>query len=173
MPPLPSFVNCTRHSDSRASHVFRDIPHEVLNYRLDLGAVSYVPAIQLQARNREGHYPYLPLKHPLAKKREWTSPTRGNLRRAHRRIAFRRRVIELFARNRTVLNMPTECPLSRASSASCKWEWASPSCRACRRMGNRSWLMKEVKVRQLNLPRHVYLVCAAALPATRRTNSVS
>src|SRR6201987_2469055 len=51
----------------------RDIPHEVVNYRLDLGAVSYVPRdTQLQATEilKDELTLVVPPKHPLAKRRE-------------------------------------------------------------------------------------------------------
>jgi len=51
----------------------RDIPHEVVNYRLDLGAVSYVPRdTQLQATEirKDELTLVVPPKHHLAKRRE-------------------------------------------------------------------------------------------------------
>src|SRR5256885_14677340 len=96
-----------------------DIPHEVLNYRLDLGAISYVPRdTQLQATEivKDELTLVVPPKHPLAKKREVDVADLG----AESFVAhivespFRRRVIELFSRNRTVLNMPTEMPTSES-----------------------------------------------------------
>ena len=93
----------------------RDIPHEVLNYRLDLGAVSYVPRDpQLQATEilKDELTLVVPPKHPLAKKREVDVADLGSeVFIAHIvESPYRRRVIELFARNRTALNMPMEMP---------------------------------------------------------------
>jgi len=51
MPAIAKFRELHPGIQIRVHRMFsRDIPHEVLNYRLDLGAVSYVPRDpQLQA----------------------------------------------------------------------------------------------------------------------------
>src|SRR5438105_8511041 len=51
----------------------RDIPHEVMNYRLDLGAASFVPReLQLQATEilKDELTLVVPPKHPLSKRKE-------------------------------------------------------------------------------------------------------
>ena len=93
----------------------RDIPHEVLNYRLDLGAVSYVPRDpQLQATEilKDELALVVPPKHPLARKREVDITDLGRETFIAHIVEspFRRRVIELFARHHTELNMPIEMP---------------------------------------------------------------
>jgi DNA-binding transcriptional LysR family regulator len=142
----------------------RDIPHEVLNYRLDLGAVSYVPRDpQLQATEilKDELTLIVPLKHPLAKKKEVDVADLG----AESFVAhivespFRRRVIELFARNRTVLNMPTEMPTIESIKRFVQMGMGVAIVpRMCVAWEIDHGWMKEVKVRQLSLPRHVYLV---------------
>jgi len=52
---------------------------------------------------------------------------------------FRRRVIELFGRNRTTLNMPSKWPTIKSINASCKWAWAAIVPRIAW-LGNRSRL---------------------------------
>src|SRR3979490_91784 len=79
----------------------RDIPHEVLNYRLDLGAISYVPRDpQLQATEilKDELSLVVPPKHPLARKREdETVDLRSQVNiQWNAESPFRRRVIELF-----------------------------------------------------------------------------
>ena len=93
----------------------RDIPHEVLNYRLDLGAVSFVPREpQLQAMEilKDELTLVVPPKHSLAKRHEVDiSDLENESFVAHSvESPFRRRVIELFGRNRTTLHMPIEMP---------------------------------------------------------------
>jgi len=93
----------------------RDIPHEVVNYRLDLGAVSFVPReTQLQATEilKDELTLVVPPKHVLAKRKEVDVEELGkeNFIAHIVESPFRRKVIELFARHRTPLNMPIEMP---------------------------------------------------------------
>jgi DNA-binding transcriptional LysR family regulator len=142
----------------------RDIPHEVLNYRLDLGAVSFVPReAQLQAMEilKDELTLVVPPKHPLAKRKEVDVTDLENESFVAHSVEspFRRRVIELFGRNRTTLNMPIEMPtiesIKRFVQMGMGVAIVPRMCVAWEI--DRGW-MKEVKVRQLNLPRHVYLV---------------
>ena len=142
----------------------RDIPHEVLNYRLDLGAISYVPRDpQLHATEilKDELTLVVPLKHPLAKRREVeiNELAQENFVAHIVESPYRRRVIELFARNRTALNMPIEMPtiesIKRVVQMGMGVAIVPRMCVAWEI--ERGW-MKEVKVRGLNLPRHVYLV---------------
>ena len=70
LPALAKFRGQHAGVQVRVHRMFsRDIPHEVLNYRLDLGAVSYIPRdAQLQATEilRDELCLVVPLKHPLA-----------------------------------------------------------------------------------------------------------
>jgi DNA-binding transcriptional LysR family regulator len=165
MPAIAKFRELHPGIQIRVHRMFsRDIPHEVLNYRLDLGAISYVPRDpQLQATEilKDELTLIVPLKHPLAKKKEVDVADLG----AESFVAhivespFRRRVIELFARNRTVLNMPTEMPTIESIKRFVQMGMGVAIVpRMCVAWEIDHGWMKEVKVRQLNLPRHVYLV---------------
>src|SRR6267142_3611528 len=165
LPALAKFRNAHPGVQVRVHRMFsRDIPHEVLNYRLDVGAVSYVPREpQLQATEivKDELTLVVPPKHPLAKKREVDVVDLG----AESFVAhivespFRRRVIELFARNRTVLNMPTEMPTIESIKRFVQMGMGVAIVpRMCVAWEIDHGWMKEVKVRQMNLPRHVYLV---------------
>jgi len=165
MPAIAKFRELHPGIQIRVHRMFsRDIPHEVLNYRLDLGAISYVPRDpQLQATEivKDELTLVVPPKHPLAKKREVDVADLG----AESFVAhivespFRRRVIELFARNRTVLNMPTEMPTIESIKRFVQMGMGVAIVpRMCVAWEIDHGWMKEVKVRQLNLPRHVYLV---------------
>jgi DNA-binding transcriptional LysR family regulator len=142
----------------------RDIPHEVLNYRLDLGAISYVPRDpQLQATEilKDELTLVVPPKHVLARKREVDVAELGDETFIAHIVEspFRRRVIELFARHRTALNMPIEMPTIESIKRFVQMGMGVAIVpRMCVRWEiERGW-MKEVKVRQLSMPRHVYLV---------------
>jgi DNA-binding transcriptional LysR family regulator len=142
----------------------RDIPHEVLNYRLDVGAVSFVPRdAQLQATEilKDELTLVVPQKHPLARKREIDiADLRNEIFIGHIvESPFRRRVIELFARHRTELNMPIEMPTIESIKRFVQMGMGVAIVpRMCVQWEiERGW-MKEVKVRQLSIPRHLYLI---------------
>ncbi len=165
MPAIAKFREQHPGVQIRVHRMFsRDIPHEVLNYRLDLGAVSYIPRDpQLQATEilKDELTLVVPPKHPLAKKKEVDVADLGNESFVAHIVEspFRRRVIELFARNRTVLNMPTEMPTIESIKRFVQMGMGVAIVpRMCVQWEiERGW-MKEVKIRQLNIPRHVYLV---------------
>ncbi len=142
----------------------RDIPHEVLNYRLDLGAVSFIPREpQLQATEilRDELTLVVPPNHPLARKR---TVDIGDLGKevfiAHIvESPFRRRVIELFARHRTPLNMHVELPTIESIKRFVQMGMGVAIVpRMCVEWEAARGLLVEVKIRQLHLPRHLYLI---------------
>ena len=165
LPALGQFRKLHAGIQIRVHRMFsRDIPHEVLNYRLDLGAVSFVPReAQLQATEilKDELTLVVPPKHPLAKRKEVDVTDLENESFVAHSVEspFRRRVIELFGRNRTTLNMPIEMPtiesIKRFVQMGMGVAIVPRMCVAWEI--DRGW-MKEVRVRQLNLPRHVYLV---------------
>ena len=116
LPALATFRAAHPGVQVRVHRMFsRDIPHEVLNYRLDVGAVSFVPReAQLQATEilKDELALVVPLKHPLAKRREVNIEDLGKETFVGHIVEspYRRRVIELFARHQTTLNMPIEMP---------------------------------------------------------------
>src|SRR5882724_12308821 len=142
----------------------RDIPHEVLNYRLDLGAISFIPRDpQLLATEilKDELTLVVPPKHALAKKREVDVTDLGNETFIAHSVEspFRRRVIELFARNRTALNMHIEMPTIESIKRFVQMgAGVAIVPRMCVQWEiERGW-MKEVKIRQMSMPRHVYLL---------------
>ena len=142
----------------------RDIPHEVLNYRLDVGAISYVPQEpQLQATEilKDELTLVVPPNMSWPKSAKSTSPTSATKTFIAHSVEspFRRRVIELFARNRTELNMPIEMPTIESIKRFVQMGMGVAIVpRMCVQWEIEHGWMKEVKVRQLNMPRHVYLV---------------
>jgi DNA-binding transcriptional LysR family regulator len=118
----------------------RDIPQEVLNYRLDLGTVSYVPqdpklaAVEIL---RDELTFVVPPKHRLARRRSVDIKELGEETFIAHNVdsPYRSRVIQLFEKHRTRCAATSRCPPSKASSASCKWAWAWPSSRACASAG--------------------------------------
>jgi len=165
LPALGQFRKLHPGIQIRVHRMFsRDIPHEVLNYRLDLGAISFVPReAQLQAMEilKDELTLVVPPKHPLAKRKEVDVADLENESFVAHSVEspFRRRVIELFGRNRTALNMPIEMPTIESIKRFVQMGMGVAIVpRMCVAWEIDHGWMKEVKVRQLNLPRHVYLV---------------
>jgi DNA-binding transcriptional LysR family regulator len=165
LPALAKFRELHSGIQVRVHRMFsRDIPHEVLNYRLDLGAISYVPRDpQLQATEilKDELTLVAPPKHALARNREVDIADLGEEDFIAHIVEspFRRRVIELFARHHTALNMPIEMPSIESIKRFVQMGMGVAIVpRMCVQWEiERGWL-KEVKIRQLSIPRHVYLV---------------
>jgi len=165
LPALAKFRELHPGIQIRVHRMFsRDIPHEVLNYRLDLGAVSYVPRDpQLLATEilKDELTLVVPPKHALARKREIDVVDLGeeNFIAHIVESPYRRRVIELFARHRTALNMPIEMPTIESIKRFVQMGMGVAIVpRMCVQWEIEHGWMKEVKIRQLNMPRHVYLI---------------
>ena len=142
----------------------RDIPHEVVNYRLDLGAVSFVPRdAQLLATEilKDELTLVVPPKHVLAKKKEVDIEELGkeNFIAHIVESPFRRKVIELFARHHTPLNMPIEMPTIESIKRFVQMGMGVAIVpRMCVNWEVERGLLKELKLRQLNMPRHLYII---------------
>jgi len=142
----------------------RDIPHEVLNYRLDLGAVSYVPREpQLAATEilRDELTFVVPPRHKLAKRRsvDITELAKETFIAHIVESPFRRRVIELFARHHTPLNMTVEMPTIESIKRFVQMGMGVAIVpRMCVRWEVERGLLIEVRIKQLKMPRHLYLI---------------
>jgi DNA-binding transcriptional LysR family regulator len=142
----------------------RDIPHEVLNYRLDLGAVSYVPREpQLAATEilRDELTFVVPPGHKLAKRRsvDVTELAKETFIAHIVESPFRRRVIELFARHHTPLNMTVEMPTIESIKRFVQMGMGVAIVpRMCVRWEVERGLLIEVRIKQLKMPRHLYLI---------------
>jgi len=142
----------------------RDIPQEVLNYRLDLGTVSYVPqdaklaAVEIL---RDELTFVVPPKHPLARRRSVDIKELGEETFIAHNVEspYRTRVIQLFEKHRTTLRRDIEMPTIESIKRFVQMGMGVAIVpRMCVSWEiERGW-MKEVKIRQLNMPRHVYMV---------------
>ncbi len=150
----------------------RDIPHEVVNYRLDLGAVSFVPReTQLQSTEilKDELTLVVPPKHVLAKRKEVDVEELGKEAFIAHIVEspFRRKVIELFARHRTPLNMPIEMPTIESIKRFVQMGMGVAIVpRMCVKWEVEHGWLREIKLRQLNMPRHLYIIArrGARLP---------
>ncbi|MFI5097585.1 MAG: LysR family transcriptional regulator [Candidatus Acidiferrales bacterium] len=165
LPALAQFRELHPGVQVRVHRMFsRDIPHEVVNYRLDLGAVSFVPReAQLQATEilKDELTLVVPPKHVLAKKKEVDIEELAmETFIAHIvESPFRRKVIELFARHRTPLNMPIEMPTIESIKRFVQMGMGVAIVpRMCVTWEVEHGWLKELKIRQLTIPRHLYII---------------
>jgi DNA-binding transcriptional LysR family regulator len=142
----------------------RDIPREVLNYRLDLGVVSYVPPDEkLSAVRifRDELTFVVPPRHPLARRR-WVdiSGLGREIFVAHIvESPYRWRVIQLFQKHRVPLNMPVELPTIESIKRFVQMGMGVAIVpRMCVRWEVERGTLVEVKIRQLKMPRHLFLI---------------
>ena len=165
LPALAQFRELHPGVQVRVHRMFsRDIPHEVVNYRLDLGAVSFVPReTQLQATEilKDELTLVVPPKHALAKKREVEIEELAKESFIAHIVdsPFRRKVMELFARHRTPLNMPIEMPTIESIKRFVQMGMGVAIVpRMCVTWEVEHGWLKELKLRQLNIPRHLYII---------------
>jgi DNA-binding transcriptional LysR family regulator len=173
LPALGKFREVHPGVQVRVHRMFsRDIPHEVVNYRLDLGAVSFVPReTQLQSTEilKDELTLVVPPKHALAKRKEVDVEELGKEAFIAHIVEspFRRKVIELFARHRTPLNMPIEMPTIESIKRFVQMGMGVAIVpRMCVKWEVEHGWLKEIKLRQLNMPRHLYIIArrGARLP---------
>jgi DNA-binding transcriptional LysR family regulator len=142
----------------------RDIPQEVLNYRLDLGAVSYVPTDQKLAAVeilRDELTFVVPPKHPLAHRRSVDIKELGKETFIAHNVEspYRTRVIQLFEKYRTPLHRDVEMPTIESIKRFVQMGMGVAIVpRMCVRWEVERKLLAEVRIRQMKLPRSLYLV---------------
>ena len=142
----------------------RDIPQEVLNYRLDLGTVSYVPqdpklaAVEIL---RDELTFVVPPKHRLARKRVVDIKELGDETFIAHNVEspYRSRVIQLFEKHRTPLRRDVEMPTIESIKRFVQMGMGVAIVpRMCVRWEVERKLLAEVRIRQLKMPRSLYLV---------------
>ena len=142
----------------------RDIPSELLNHRLDLGVVSFVPQEQQLASVKifrdELAFVVSP-RHRLAKRGRVDIADLGNeVFVAHIvESPFRNRVIQLFAKHHVPLEMRVELPTIESIKRFVQMDMGVAIVpRMCARWEIEQGLLVEVKIRQLRMPRDLYLL---------------
>jgi DNA-binding transcriptional LysR family regulator len=142
----------------------RDIPQEVLNYRLDLGAISYVPqdpkltAVEII---RDELTFVVPPKHRLARQRSVDIKDLGKETFIAHSVEspYRSRVIQLFEKYRTRLSRDVEMPTIESIKRFVQMGMGVAIVpRMCVQWEVERKLLSEVRIRQLKMPRSLYLV---------------
>jgi DNA-binding transcriptional LysR family regulator len=142
----------------------RDIPQEVLNYRLDLGAVSYVPQdaklAAVEILSDELTF-VVPPKHPLARRRSVDIKELGEETFIAHNVEspYRSRVIQLFEKHRVPLHRDIEMPTIESIKRFVQMGMGVAIVpRMCVLWEVERKLLSEVRIRQLKMPRSLYLV---------------
>src|SRR5580698_2722351 len=152
----------------------RDIPQEVLNYRLDLGTVSYVPEdaklAAVEILQDELTF-VVPPKHKLARRRSVDIKELGEETFIAHNVEspYRSRVIQLFEKHRTPLRRDVEMPTIESIKRFVQMGMGVAIVpRMCVHWEIEHGWLKEIKIRQLNMPRHLYIISrrGARLPHT-------
>jgi DNA-binding transcriptional LysR family regulator len=142
----------------------RDIPQEVLNYRLDLGTVSYVPqdaklaAVEIL---RDELTFVVPPKHALARRRSVDIKELGEETFIAHNVEspYRSRVIQLFEKHRVPLHRDIEMPTIESIKRFVQMGMGVAIVpRMCVLWEVERKLLTEVRIRQLKMPRSLYLV---------------
>ncbi len=165
LPALARFRHLYPEVDIAVHRTFsRDIPREVVNYRLDLGVVSYVPQeAQLSAAEifrDELTFVVFP-GHPLARRRAADISELGReIFIAHIvESPYRWRVIQLFQKHQVPLNIRAELPTIESIKRFVQMEMGVAIVpRMCVRWEVERGTLVELKIRQLKMPRHLYLI---------------
>jgi len=142
----------------------RDIPGELLNYRLDLGVASFVPQepqlAAIKIFRDELAFVVAP-KHRLAKRgRAHLAELGEESFIAHIvESPFRQRVIQLFAKHHVPLRMSIDLPTIESIKRFVQMDIGVAIVpRMCVRWEIEQGLLVEVKVRELRMPRDLYLL---------------
>jgi DNA-binding transcriptional LysR family regulator len=142
----------------------RDIPTELLNYRLDLGVASFVPQEpQLAAAKifRDELALVVSPRHRLAKRghAELADLAQESFVAHIVESPFRQRVIQLFAKHHVPLHMSIELPTIESIKRFVQMDLGIAIVpRMCVRWEIEQDLLVEVKVRELRMPRDLYLL---------------
>jgi DNA-binding transcriptional LysR family regulator len=142
----------------------RDIPQEVLNYRLDLGTVSYVPQdaklAAVEILQDELTF-VVPPKHKLARRRSVDIKELGEETFIAHNVEspYRSRVIQLFEKHRVPLHRDIEMPTIESIKRFVQMGMGVAIVpRMCVLWEVERKLLAEVRIRQLKMPRSLYLV---------------
>jgi DNA-binding transcriptional LysR family regulator len=142
----------------------RDIPGELLNYRLDLGVASFVPQepqlAAIKIFRDELAFVVAP-KHRLAKRGRANLAELGQESFVAHIVEspFRQRVIQLFAKHHVPLRMNIDLPTIESIKRFVQMDIGVAIVpRMCVRWEIEQGLLVEVKVRELRMPRDLYLL---------------
>ncbi len=142
----------------------RDIPREVLNYRIDFGVVSFIPPDEKLAAVeifRDYLTLVVPPRHRFAGRRSVGISELGNEHFVAHIVEspYRWRVIQLFQKHRVPLRMPVEMPTIESIKRFVQMEMGVAIVpRMCVRAELKQKSLAEVRIREMSLPRSLHLI---------------
>lgn len=155
----------------------RDIPREILNYRLDVGIASYRPAEEALAAVeflRDDLTFVVPPRHRLAKQRRVSIGELGEEVFIAHIVAspYRERVIQLFARHRVPLRMDVEMPTIESITRFVERGMGVAIVpRMCVRREVELGQLAEVRIREMRLRRDLFLIFRRDKPLSQATQA--
>lgn len=149
----------------RVQRVFsRDVPREVLNHRLDIGVISYIPE-ERELAAAEFFRDSLTLvvwpRHRLAKNREADISELGEETFIAHSVEspYRQRVLQMFARHRVSCRMDIELPTIESMKRSVEMKMGVAIVpRMCVAAEIAAGTLREVRLRQMRVQRRLYLI---------------
>jgi DNA-binding transcriptional LysR family regulator len=142
----------------------REIPAEILNYRLDFGVVTYRPLdpnlVAVEFMRDELAF-VVPPKHRLAKRRTVSVKDLGDESFVAHIVEspYRQRVMQLFARHRTTLHMDVELPTIESIKLFVEMNRGVAIVpRMCVKMELERGTLVELRIRQMHFPRHLFVL---------------
>jgi len=165
LPALDAFRQRYPGIQVRVHRVFsRDVPREVLNHRLDIGVISYVPE-ERELAAVEFYRDALALVvwpgHRLAKRKEVNIGELGNESFVAHIVGspYRQRVVQMFARHRVPLRMDIEMPTIEAIKRFVEMKRGVAIVpRMCVEQEIARGELRELRLRQMRILRRLYLV---------------
>jgi DNA-binding transcriptional LysR family regulator len=165
LPALDTFRQLHPGIHIRVHRVFsKDVPREVLNHRLDIGVISYLPE-QRELTAAEFYRDALALVvwpgHRLAKRRAVDLSALGEETFVAHIVEspYRQRVIQLFARHRVPLRMDIELPTIESIKRFVEMKKGVAIVpRMCVEREIARGDLSEVRVRQMRIERTLYLI---------------
>ena len=151
----------------------RDIPREILNYRLDLGIASFrpsEPSLSAAALLRDDLVFVVYPRHKLARHRRVAIRQLGEETFVAHIVAslYRERVIQLFARHHVTLRMGVELPTIESIKRFVEMGMGVAIVpRMCVRVEVERGQLVEVRIREMRLRRDLFLIFRRHRPASQ------
>jgi DNA-binding transcriptional LysR family regulator len=155
----------------------RDIPREILNYRLDLGVASYRPPDEALASVeflRDDLAFVVHPRHRLARQRSIPIHELGRESFVAHIVAspYRQRVIQLFAKHRVPLRIGVELPTIESIKRFVRMGMGVAIVpRMCVQMEVESGELSEVRIREMRLRRDLFLIFRRSQPLSHGTQA--